>query len=74
MSYRVFVSSLGAYFHRDDYFPRTNSYAFLLLSDTVIGFFILADLIEKFRCRKIYIPSFARQNLDIKRISKCGGD
>lgn len=48
MSYRVFVSSLGAYFHRDDYFPRTNSYAFLLLSDTVIGFFILADLIEKF--------------------------
>ena len=48
MSYRGFVSSLGAYFHRDDYFPRTNSYAFLLLSDTVIGYFILADLIEKF--------------------------
>lgn len=43
-----FVSSSGAYLHRDDYIPRINSYAFLLLSDTVIGYFILADLIEKF--------------------------
>ena len=29
------------------YFPRTNSYASLLLSDTVIGYFVFADLIEK---------------------------
>lgn len=47
MSYRGFVGSLGAYFHRVDYFPRTNSYASLLLSDTVIGYSVFADLIEK---------------------------